>query len=326
MQNTSSIFTCRSVMDVEHSASSVGITVDECYGCDCDRKWSNTSQAVPSKRVAFSWRLVPLLLVGYMTCITRSKFYLDNDFNHFSGGVFFWGTLAFTTVNFLLVSTLCDERQTACAFASNLMSIFREGPTSSSGHLLLAGVSSISAGYYLLATVIADQSARNSTALESQLCKRAAVGCIPHDRVMICYLMPILVQLSLKNSAIQTAFCQWLTATIFVTISIVHVHGWQQLWTLLYSILFLFISFKIDLHLKKSSDVNENKDDRQLHTNTRSVLSCDSSIGQVPPADMKPDTPTLIAAPFRHGKLIPSLTKERLIRATNSQVTLFLIY
>jgi hypothetical protein len=323
MQNTSSIFSCRSVMDVEYSATSVGISVGECHKCDCDGKCSNQSQSVfvsKDLNFALSLRLVPLLIVGYMACITSSKFYLDSDFNHFSGAVYFWGALAFTVVNFLLVSTLYGERQSACTFASHLMSILREKPSSSSSHLLLAGVSSISAGYYLLATVIADQSTRNSTALESQSCKRAAVGCIPHDRVMICYLMPIIVQLSLKNTAIQTAFYQWLTATIFVTISIVHVQGWQQLWTLLYSMLFLFITFKIDLHIKKSSIVHVNTHDKVLDINMSSFLSHNNSMGKEHIVDSRPDIPTPIATPFRHGHFTSSLTKDRLIRATNSQV------
>jgi hypothetical protein len=257
-----------------------------------------------------------------MACVTSSKFYSDSDYNHFSGALYFWGAVTFTVVNFLLVSTLYGERQSVCKFASNLMSILRKEPSSSTSHLLLAGISSISAGCFLLATVIADQSARNSATLESQLCKRSAVGCIPHDRVMICYLMPIVVQLSLKNTAIQTAFCQWLTATIFVTISIVHVQGWQQLWTLLYSMLFLFISFKIDLHIKKPPVVHENTHDELLDRKMSRVLSRDSSMGQELIGDSKPDIITPIATPFRHGRFTSSLTKERLVRAMNSQVTL----
>lgn len=297
--------------------------VEEHHDCNCDGGSLLLTRTISKRKELnsmFSWRLIPLLLVGYMACITSSKFYLDSDFSLHSGAVFFWGALAFTIINFMLISAVCGERHSTCMSDSYLMSILRKRPSSSPSHLLLAGISSLSAGYYLLATVIVDQSAHNSIALESQLCKRAAVGCIPHDRVMICYLMPIIVQLSLKNLAMQTVFCQWIIATIFMSISIIHVHGWQQLWTLSYSILFLFISFKIDLHLKMSSVANDNVQDKLPSKHLYNASSCDSGADQDPIEDLKPNIPTLLAIPFNRGQFTASSVKDRLVRTTNSQV------
>ena len=115
------------------------------------------------------------------------------------------------------------------------------------GNGIIAIALSSSSGFYLLARVTAGQCLDSDDIWKSQSCNPVALArSFPHDQVIICYLLPILIQLTVKGAKIEMAVLQWLIASTFVSICLVVVDGWLQIWTLIYSIFFLHISFEIE--------------------------------------------------------------------------------
>ena len=152
------------------------------------------------------------------------------------------GVVCFTSIARLL-TTLCISKK------SNIKQFLMASSYLSNGYGngIIAVALSTSSGFYLLARVAAGQCLDSDDIWKSQSCNPVALArSLPHDQVIICYLLPILVQLTVKGAKVQMAVFQWLIASIFVSICLVVVDGWLQIWTLIYSIFFLHITFEIE--------------------------------------------------------------------------------
>ena len=98
-------------------------------------------------------------------------------------------------------------------------------------------------GMYLIARVHAGQCAESTNIWESQTCNPVAdSGSIPHDEVLLLYAIPIACQSILRGISVRALIISWALVLSFVVYSIMEVKGWLEIWTVLYSILFINIS------------------------------------------------------------------------------------
>ena len=106
---------------------------------------------------------------------------------------------------------------------------------------------SLSVGFYLYARVVAGQCHDVKNLWTVQSCNPYAVNySIPHDQTILCFLSPTISQLLVKGARFQIILLSWAISTIFVVVSIAYVRGWPELWTALYSLLFLCITVEVE--------------------------------------------------------------------------------
>lgn len=202
------------------------------------------------------FRTIPVIIFVYTAHMSGSKLYIMNGYSISISTLLFYSAVAVAFIN--LPSVAFGMKQSPQLWLSGPYAAILSFTSSESGRLLVAGVSSLLAGFFLFASIL-DRSS-SPTSKVSQLRYSAdlpAFGSIQHDRVMICFLVPIIVQLTSAESRIWTVLCQWLIATVFASISIAWIQGWQQLWTLIYSGFFLFIYYQIDGLQKNYSAVKK---------------------------------------------------------------------
>ena len=90
-------------------------------------------------------------------------------------------------------------------------------------------------GMYLIARVVAGQCSDTTTIWRSQMCNPvAASSSIPHDQVLLLYATPMIAQIILKGISVEALTLSWLLIVVFVVYSLFLVHGWFQIWTVLY--------------------------------------------------------------------------------------------
>ena len=101
---------------------------------------------------------------------------------------------------------------------------------------------SLSTGLFLYARVRAGQCENISDMWTAQSCNPYENNLsIPHDQTILCYLGPLLMQFLVKGSRFQLILLSWAMSVVFIAISLVYVKGLPELWTLLYSLFFLFV-------------------------------------------------------------------------------------
>ena len=106
---------------------------------------------------------------------------------------------------------------------------------------------SVSIGLYLIARVQAGQCAPSTTIWLSQSCNPVGdCGSIPHDTVILSYATPLIFQLALKGIRFHMIIISWCASTAFVLAAMLITQGYMQLWTVLYSLLFLYIICEIE--------------------------------------------------------------------------------
>lgn len=102
-------------------------------------------------------------------------------------------------------------------------------------------------GIYLVARVLAGQCEDKTDIWLSQSCNPVATASsIPHDQVILLYSAPLLAQIVVKGISVEALTLSWLLIVIFVVYSIVLVNGWFQIWTILYVIIFINISYEFE--------------------------------------------------------------------------------
>lgn len=69
---------------------------------------------------------------------------------------------------------------------------------------------------------------------------------IPHDQTILCYLTPLLSQLLIKGAPFHVILMSWLISAAFIVASVIYVKGWPELWTILYSLFFLYLVTEIE--------------------------------------------------------------------------------
>jgi signal transduction histidine kinase len=115
----------------------------------------------------------------------------------------------------------------------------------------VAVMSSVVIGIYLYARVDQGQCASSTNIWLSQQCNPVAdSGSIPEDTVIGCYLVPIVAQLLFKGARFRTIVFCWVLETAFVTGAIIRVQGWVQIYTILYSFFFLYISYEVERFMR----------------------------------------------------------------------------
>ena len=186
---------------------------------------------------------------AFISCFTMSHFYADSIISLVYQAVTIFTLLALVLMRKMTAKPSSNQFHVSFWHLDNIVKLFDRGKQSRYGYKVLAGISSLLAGLYLFS----GEASMDSVTVESERCDHLKIiGRIPYDRVMICYLMPVMMQLTAQVSEIQTALLQWFAATMFLIIFIVRIQGLQQLWVLQYSVVFFYISYEIDRLIKTS--------------------------------------------------------------------------
>ena len=105
----------------------------------------------------------------------------------------------------------------------------------------------LSMGFHLLARVNAGQCKDISDIWSSQSCNPvASLRALPHDEILLLYAIPLSAQIAFRGITVEALAICWVFVIFFVLYSLIRVEGWIQLWTVLYSIIFINISFEIE--------------------------------------------------------------------------------
>jgi hypothetical protein len=193
---------------------------------------------------------IPVIALSLVSFLTRTN--LENVFS----SMYFSIAMAFTiltviisTTNLIMLMIVLYSKSATAKICAK----FIDSKVSTYSVEFANTVSSIATGLFLYARVVAGDCESRTNIWESQMCNPvASANSIPHDQVMLCYLLPILLQLTFKRTSIRVAILQWVISTIFVIVSIAHVNGWLQLWTIVYSVFFLCISCEIERFFRSS--------------------------------------------------------------------------
>lgn len=186
---------------------------------------------------------------AFISCFTMSHFYADSIISLVYQAVTIFTLLALVLMRKMTAKPSSNQFHVSFWQLDSIVKLFDRGKQSRHVYKILAGISSLLAGLYLFS----GEASIDSVTEESERCDHLKIiGRIPYDRVMICYLMPVLMQLTVQVSEIQTALLQWFAATMFLILFIVRIQGLQQLWVLQYSVVFFYISYEIDRLIKTS--------------------------------------------------------------------------
>jgi hypothetical protein len=79
-----------------------------------------------------------------------------------------------------------------------------------------------------------------------------STGGVPTDHVLVLYSLPIGTQLVLRGISSQALIACWMVAVFSVLWISIIVTGYQQIWTITYSSIFMYISFEIELSMRNS--------------------------------------------------------------------------
>ena len=193
---------------------------------------------------------VPLVLLLYATALTRSN--LDNV-GHFSS----YFTAAFVLL--ILISAIFIPY-----FASRMVIKFTPNSLHGSftfrlseGFLklfwkanledLLGIMSEALTGLHLLGRVYAGQCDNSTSVWSTQLCNPIAnMRSIPGDQVLILYLIPLVVQCTLRGVRIQALVVCSIMSLFFVLLASVHVNGLIEAWSVSYFIFFFVLMFTVE--------------------------------------------------------------------------------
>jgi hypothetical protein len=84
---------------------------------------------------------------------------------------------------------------------------------------------------------------------------------LPADDIILLYAIPIAAQIVLRNISLECIITMWVIIVAFVLFCMVWMGGYHELWTLLYSILCMNISYKVErwmrytyLHARETLD------------------------------------------------------------------------
>ena len=105
----------------------------------------------------------------------------------------------------------------------------------------------LSIGLYLIARVNAGQCAEGTSIWDSQVCNpTGSLDSVPHDQLVLLYSAPLAAQIVMKGVSVHALIISWALVLFFVTYALIELKGWLELWTLLYSIIFINISCEIE--------------------------------------------------------------------------------
>ena len=195
--------------------------------------------------------VLPLLMIVYVICITRSSWF---DVSVSQQPLFICAFVLVFLTNIIALLYFGSQLVTHITPKQNqFSSIYRLAELfihrSFGGRIedVICILAMLTSGMYLLARVMAGQCDAASDIWTTQTCNPVA-NCksIPHDQVIVVYTMTIICQIILRGVSAFALILSWLGVVIYVTIAVIHVGGWSQLWTILYSTIFMSISFEIE--------------------------------------------------------------------------------
>lgn len=197
--------------------------------------------------------VVPVLFLYLFVFITRSNLQKFADF-----GPYFTAAVSFGIIGLIICITyavsmllrhFCDEEHSETVYFIAATRVLNSQYKQYLDEFFLIIVT-LFMGFTLYARVRVG-TCPDTDVWNSQGCNPYANG-TPTDAVLLCYISPILVQLLFKGIRITTIILSWAVSTIFIIISIVHVNAYTEIWTILYSLFFLFIMSEIERIMRVS--------------------------------------------------------------------------
>ena len=194
--------------------------------------------------------ILPLLVMCYSAALTRFNFqFVGNSGPLFSTAFFFFILCSVILLPHLIarvsVAYTPKEKQVGLYYRICNSWLLLSYWANIEDVLVVNGTFMV--GFYLLARVWAGECDSLSNAWESQRCNPyASAKSIPGDQVMLLYLVPLMAQSIIRGVSIQALFLSWAANITFVIIATAHVGGYLELWTIMYSIIFVNISYVIE--------------------------------------------------------------------------------
>ena len=123
--------------------------------------------------------------------------------------------------------------------------LFFLGDWNLSNMLMLISVNT--QGLYLLARVVQGQCDDTISIWNSQDCNPVALSkSIPHDVVLMLYLIPLIATVFLKDCSMQSTFLAYFMAMTYISVALSLVDGIVQIYTVIYGLIFILCIFEIE--------------------------------------------------------------------------------
>jgi hypothetical protein len=200
------------------------------------------------------YTLIAIYSVGFSYIGTRFSLEIAYDSNPYFKIAFAFLLLAApTSVTFLAARILKHFEGRVCgwSFPTNILE------RAFWGHLedVVAILITLTNCWYLYARVEQGPctSHEKDSLWYSQRCNPfAEAGSLPMDQVIIVYLVPIFLQISLRGMTVQAAVACWCASLSFVIASLIRVQSWLNFWILVESLWFLAIVLEYERFMRVS--------------------------------------------------------------------------
>lgn len=201
------------------------------------------------------YSVIPAAIMYAVTFVTRSNLQFVQSF-----GAIFTGALAATIITIVLYAVIIIPliiRHFSRSKNLSIVHMYSKKIMNSRLRQFMEKIVpitlSISTGLYLYARVRAGPCENISDMWTTQSCNPFASSLsIPHDQTILCYLTPLLSQLLIKGAPFHVILMSWLISVAFISASLIYVRGRPELWTLLYSLFFLYLITEIERLMRVS--------------------------------------------------------------------------
>ena len=193
--------------------------------------------------------VLPLILVYYIAAATRFSLQSHGGNGPLFLAAFIAYLFAISIFTVLLASHLVcsiQKHNQHCLSYKMCDTIIKKG---FGGRIedIVTITSTLMVGLYLLARVGAGQCAAGTNIWDSQACNpTGSLDSIPNDELVFLYAVPIAAQSVMRGISIGALIVCWALVVFFVAYALMELNGWLEVWSLLYSIIFMNISCEME--------------------------------------------------------------------------------
>lgn len=187
--------------------------------------------------------------------VTGTLFFVNrcNVLRYFNDGVYFWCSFLCTLCSLLLASTavishiakalVVDERSRVVKLAN--MMIYSSVHTYFLDGAAIFGTMGVGLGLY--GRVVKGPCPVDVTLWESQRCNPgSALSSLPLDHAMFLFLLPNFAQALITGITFRATLVCWLVGTIAAAISLIHVDGILEVWSMITPLIVIVTSYKFE--------------------------------------------------------------------------------
>ena len=118
---------------------------------------------------------------------------------------------------------------------------------------ILTMLVTIVTGINFIARIHEGQCVADISIWDSQTCNHLAdTNSVPPDQILVLYAIPMSCQIVMRGLSGETLVACWIVTVLFVLYPVIYVKGWLEIWSVIYSVGFMVLSFEVERLLRQS--------------------------------------------------------------------------